>query len=66
MSERDIETGHSTAAEAAALAREAGAARLLIGHFSARYADPQPLVEEAKAIFPSTEAAEELKTYRIG
>ncbi|HEX7069421.1 MAG TPA: ribonuclease Z [Rhodothermales bacterium] len=66
MASRAAETGHSTAAEAATIARDAGASRLLIGHFSARYSDPQPLVEEARRIFPETEAAEELKSYSIG
>ena len=63
LAERAIETGHSTASEAAQIAKDAGAARLLLGHFSARYKDPAPLVEEARQIFKNTEAAEELKRY---
>ncbi len=43
MAERAVETGHSTAREAAAVARDAGAGKLLLGHFSARYAAPAPL-----------------------
>ncbi len=58
-----VERGHATAREAAELARAAGARRLLLGHFSARYEDPAPLVAEARAVFPNTEAAEELKRY---
>ena len=61
--DRAVETGHSTAREAATVAEDAGAESLLIGHFSARYHDPAPLVEEARAIFPNTEAAEELNRY---
>ncbi len=62
---RAVETGHSTAAEAAAVARDAGARRLLLGHFSARYDDPAPLVAEAQATFPAAEAAEELRRYTL-
>jgi len=53
------QTGHSTTADAAAAAIKAGAGTLLIGHFSARYRDVGPLVEEAAAIFPRAIAASE-------
>lgn len=43
---------HSTAKQAAMVARDAGAKRLLTGHYSSRYDDERPLVEEARAIFP--------------
>ena len=59
------ETGHSTAREAAEVARDAGAERLLLTHFSARYTDPAPLVAEARAVFPNTDAAEELRRYDV-
>jgi ribonuclease Z len=52
--------GHSTAAQAARTARDAGARRLLITHFSTRYPDPTPLLNEARAIFPDTVMAEDL------
>lgn len=56
--ERAIETGHSTAREAAQLAREAGVRRLLLTHFSARYSrDPGDLVTQAQSVFPQTVAA---------
>ena len=45
---------HSTAAQAARCALEAGAGRLLIGHFSSRIKDLQPLLREAQAVFPDT------------
>lgn len=48
------ETFHSTAEQAARLALLAGAKKLLLGHFSARYPDPSCLLEEARAIFPDT------------
>lgn len=59
------QTAHSTARDAAETARAAGAERLLLTHFSARYADPAPLVEEARAVFPNTDAAEELRRYEV-
>ena len=48
------------------MATEAEAGALIIGHFSSRYKDIPAFVEEAKAIFPATYAAEDGKTYDIG
>ena len=45
---------HSTAAQAARCAQEAGAGRLLLAHFSSRIKDLSPLLAEARAIFPDT------------
>ncbi len=53
------ERGHSTAAEAAEIAKLAGAKRLIIGHYSKRYTDMTSLLAEAKAVFPNTIAADE-------
>ena len=58
-------TGHSTALQAAQFAQFAGVKRLLLGHYSARYVDPKPLLEEAKGIFPNTSLARELDVYQI-
>jgi len=53
--ERAKETGHSTAAEAARVAAEAGARRLVLTHISSRYnRDTAELLAEAKAVFPET------------
>ncbi len=54
---------HSTAQEAATLAREAQAGRLLVGHFSSRYPDTELFRQEALALFPRTELARELETF---
>jgi ribonuclease Z len=54
-SERAQETGHSTAAEAARVALEAGAKRLVLTHISSRYnRDAAELLAEARAVFPNT------------
>lgn len=56
---RAKETFHTTAAQAAEVARSAGVKKLLIGHFSARYEDESMLLQEASAIFPDTQLAKE-------
>lgn len=61
-----VKTRHSTASHAAKVALAAGAAKLLLGHFSARYRSPVTLEEEARRIFPDCEAAREGVTYEIG
>ena len=63
--QRAAEVGHSTARQAAEVARDAGAERLLLTHFSARYADPAELIAEAREVFPGTQAAEELARYEV-
>lgn len=56
---RARETYHTTAAQAATIARDAEVKKLLIGHFSARYEDEDVLQEEASMIFPDTLLAKE-------
>lgn len=56
---------HSTASGAARVAAEARAGRLLLTHFSSRYGDVTPLVEEARAIFPNSDAAFDLLTFDL-
>ncbi len=51
--------GHSTAAQAAEIARAAGAKKLIIGHYSKRYTSTDVLLNEAREIFPDTVAADE-------
>ncbi len=59
------ERGHSTTTEAAKCAVEAGAKRLLIGHFSTRYKDLQPLLCEAREVFENSYLAIEGETFTI-
>jgi len=54
-------TGHSTAAQAATIARKAEVGKLIIGHFSSRYKDISGFVTEAQSIFPATVPAQEGK-----
>lgn len=56
---------HSTARQAAMVARDADVKRLMLGHYSARYEDESPLLEEAKQIFPNTILSNELLTIGI-
>ena len=56
---RAKQTMHSTAEQAATIARDAQVKRLIIGHFSARYEDEAHLLQEAQSIFPETILAQE-------
>jgi len=58
--ERAIETGHSTAFDAATVAQRANVKQLLLTHVSARYTrDAQDLATEARAVFPETRVAKD-------
>ncbi len=59
------ETKHSTASQAAAIAKKAAVGKLLIGHFSARYKELMPLADEARATFPNVELAVEGSVFSI-
>ncbi|MBI3910266.1 MAG: ribonuclease Z [Armatimonadetes bacterium] len=57
--------GHSTVAEAAQIALAAGVRRLAITHLSPRYRDVEPLLEQARAIFPNTLMARDLMQLEV-
>lgn len=54
-------TGHSTAREAAALARSASVSKLILGHYSTRYDSIQPFKDEAEEVFSPVELADDGK-----
>ena len=63
--ERAAQTYHSTAHDAANIAKLANAQKLLIGHFSAKYKDIEILRDEAREVFPDTELALEGKVFPL-
>lgn len=65
MHEKAVEAFHSTAKEAATLAKNANVKNLILTHFSARYKDETPLVEEAQKIHPLVIAAKDLLEIEI-
>lgn len=65
LREKAAERFHTTARQAAELAQAASAKRLLIGHFSSKYEDIFPFLDEARAAFPSTDLAKEGVTFLI-
>jgi ribonuclease Z len=62
---RARETYHSSARQAAGIARSAHVGKLVLGHFSARYPDVRMLLEEARSVFPNTILAEEGMTIAL-
>ena len=66
-SEKDlaIKTRHSTARQAAQIAREAGVKQLVLGHFSSRYPDESLFAKEAQDIFLPVSIAQEGKSFEI-
>jgi ribonuclease Z len=62
---RAQETYHSTARQAAELAQLAGAKKLLLGHFSVRYRDLSPLLDQAREVFANAHLAIEGQTFSV-
>ncbi|MCG7280557.1 ribonuclease Z [Chryseobacterium taklimakanense] len=59
-------TGHTTALEAARIARKANVGKLILGHFSNRYGDLSVFTNEAREIFPNTFLPKQLEPVKIG
>ena len=59
MADKAGARGHSTAEQAALCAREAGAGRLVVGHYSSRITDFEALAQECRDIFPDTVLAQD-------
>ncbi|SKB81526.1 ribonuclease Z [Salegentibacter holothuriorum] len=58
-----LPTKHSTAKEAAQIAKEAGVKKLILGHYSTRYANINLFREEANTIFPEVDLADDGKVF---
>lgn len=56
---------HSTARQAAMVARDAGVGQLLLGHYSSRYEDENVLLEEAKVVFENTRLTNEMDIINV-
>ena len=56
---------HSTARQAALVARDAQVGRLLLGHYSSRYEDENILLNEAKQVFENTELCDEQMIFEL-
>ena len=56
---------HSTARQAAMVARDAGVSQLLLGHFSSRYEDENVLLSEARKVFPNTFLTDEQLVFDV-
>lgn len=56
-------TGHSTARQAANIAKEAGVGKLAIGHYSIRYREEALLLQEAREVFPETVLSDEMMLF---
>jgi len=65
LKDRAEATFHSTAAQAATVAREAGARVLILGHFSTRYLSVGALMDEAAAVFPAVREAVDGAVFEI-
>lgn len=65
MKDRAESTYHSTASQAAQLAKDARVKKLILGHFSARYRELDPIFNEARLIFENTELAIEGTKFQI-
>lgn len=63
--ERANLTFHSTAKQAAEIAKSSNAKKLLLGHFSSRYADLEEMLIEAQSVFPDSILSEEGQSYTI-
>ena len=62
---RARQTMHSTARQAAEIAKKANVKKLILGHFSARYISKNILLKEAKEVFENSELADDMKYFEL-
>ena len=62
---RARENNHSTARQAAEIAQAANVGKLVIGHYSNRYKDLQPLLDEARSVFPESYLAKDGEVFEV-
>lgn len=65
LGKRAFDTMHSTAEQAAVIAKKAGAKKLITGHYSSRYQDLQVFLDEAGKVFPDTVLGVEGQEYEV-
>ena len=65
MADKARDRFHSTTAQAAKCAAEAGAGRLIVGHYSSRITDFEAYIAECRAVFPDTVAAQDGDVFEI-
>lgn len=65
MQDQAKKTLHSTAHDAATIAKKGNVSKLVIGHFSTRYKDLNKLLDEARNIFPNTHLANDGDKHKI-
>ena len=65
MKEKAQNRFHSTNVEAALVAKKANAGKLILGHYSSRYKDLTPMLEEARTVFANTDLALDGKRFEV-
>ena len=65
LEEKSNSYGHSSSAQAAKAAKEAGAVKLFLMHISPRYDETEQLLADAITIFENSEVAEDLVEYEV-
>jgi len=60
-----VNTSHSTAMEAASIAKASNCNKLFLTHFSSRYKDAQIILKEARSVYSNVELAEDLKAVSV-
>jgi len=65
MQDKAEKRGHSTTIDAATVAKKANVGKLILGHYSSRYHDLQPLLKEARSVFENTELGLDGQKYKV-